>query len=566
MRRRLFATLTLAAGMLFAAPAAALAESITIDGTQTTENFTVSEPDSTITVSGNVTLDGDGNAFTINADTTLVFQDEATLTLTGYDNAFVVNNATLSGGGWNITDGDGMDLFRLKTDGKLSIDDDVTLTGNGTGAATGTAAASRAIVLESGSGQEITLAGDATLAASDFYRGMETGGASGYTISGQSREASIFDFSDNDCGMALSYFDSNATYKNCKLEVSDCLTSGIFMRQDNAALAGLTIDNVWINCVNDVTKFGSDGQADIAIRFHSNDFTIKDSKINIQNAWNTGLWICDGWNANEKNEILNTEITVNHVEDNQGILDMFGGINHRKGITFVPYRLWEISGCTINLTNTGEGGINIASDPQLNRNGSLLPSNWTVTPGMHGGHVVLEDTCVTTSGILGADLGVQAGQWLEIGEGTVIDNGHATDHYTVLCDDLDQGYPVQVPLFGLQFVQYDTSGMSEENKSSDRIKVTGGSFWSTREEGVTYPETDYSFFGQSIPVNADGEELVMVEVTPDQLPSLVSDDGRITVMKAGGGEYDYYLGFTSAEESCYLWIPDGATLQKPDVE
>lgn len=561
MRRRLFATLMLAAGMLFAAPAAALAESITIsEGTAVTTPVVVNES-STITVSGDVVMNGADNAFVINADTTLVFEPGATLRLTGYTNAFVVNNATLSGGGWNITDGDGMDLFRLQSGGKLNVTSSVDLYGAGS-----TNTTSRAIVLESGSGQEVALADGQKLAANGFYRGMETGGASGYTISGQSRETSIFDFSDNDCGMALSYFDSSATYKNCKLEVSDCLTSGIFMRQDNAALAGLTIDNVWINCVNDVTKFGSDGQADIAIRFHSNDFTIKDSKINIQNAWNTGLWICDGWNANEKNEILNTEITVNHVEDNQGILEMFGGINHRKGITFVPYRRWEISGCTISLTNTGEGGINIASDPQLNRNGSILPSSWTVIPGMHGGRVVLEDTCVTTSGILGADLGVQAGQWLEIGEGTVIDNGHATDHYTVLCDDLNQGYPVQVPIFGLQFVQYDTSGMSEENKSSDRIKVTGGSFWSTREEGVTYPETDCSFFGQSIPVNADGEDLVMVEVTPDQLPSLVSDDGRITVMKAGGGEYDYYLGFTSAEESCYLWIPDGATLQKPDVE
>ncbi|WP_072375075.1 hypothetical protein [Thermophilibacter mediterraneus] len=562
MRKRLFATLMLAAGMLFAAPATALADGITMSGEVTGGTVTVDNTSNTITVSGDATMNGTGNAFTINANTTLEFGPGATLALTGYDNAFVVSGATLSGGGWNITDGDGMDLFRLQSGGKLSIDDDVTLTGNGTDAATDTIAASRAIVLESGSGQEVALADGQTLTANGFYRGMETGGASGYTISGQNSETSIFDFSDNDCGMALSYFDSSATYKNCKLEVSDCLTSGIFMRQDNAALAGLTIDGVWINCVNDENL----DQADIAIRFHSNDFTIKDSKINIQNAWNTGLWICDGWNANEKNEILDTEIIVNHVEDNQGILDMFGGINHRKGITFVPYRRWEISGCTISLTNTGEGGINIASDPQLNRNGSILPSSWTVTPGMHGGHVVLEDTRVTTSGILGADLGVQAGQWLEIGEGTVIDNGHASDHYTVLCDDLDQGYPVQVPLFGLQFVQYDTSGMSEENKSSDRIKVTGGSFWSTREEGVTYPGTDYSFFEQSIPVNADGENLVMVEVTPDQLPSLVSDDGRITVMKAGGGEYDYYLGFTSAEESCYLWIPDGATLQKPDVE
>ena len=560
MRKRLFATLMLAAGMLFAAPATALADGITMSGEVTGGTVTVDNTSNTITVSGDATMNGTGNAFTINANTTLEFGPGATLALTGYDNAFVVSGATP---GPPPSTGSAPTATAWTCSGSSRAESSASTTmlplpamgpmpqrirlPQAALSCSKAALARRSLWLT-----DKRLLPTASIVA---WRPVERPAT-------PLVETSIFDFSDNDCGMALSYFDSSATYKNCKLEVSDCLTSGIFMRQDNAALAGLTIDGVWINCVNDENL----DQADIAIRFHSNDFTIKDSKINIQNAWNTGLWICDGWNANEKNEILDTEIIVNHVEDNQGILDMFGGINHRKGITFVPYRRWEISGCTISLTNTGEGGINIASDPQLNRNGSILPPSWTVTPGMHGGRVVLEDTCVTTSGILGADLGVQAGQWLEIGEGTVIDNGHATDHYTVLCDDLDQGYPVQVPLFGLQFVQYDTSGMSEENKSSDRIKVTGGSFWSTREEGVTYPGTDYSFFEQSIPVNADGENLVMVEVTPDQLPSLVSDDGRITVMKAGGGEYDYYLGFTSAEESCYLWIPDGATLQKPDVE
>ena len=551
MRRRLFATLMLAVGMLFASPVAALADGITINGTPTTGSIMVNEDTSTITVSGNAAMSGTGNAFEISSDATLVFQDGATLTLTGYDNAFVVNNATLSGGGWNITDGDGMDLFRLKTNGKLSIDDDVTLTGNGTDAATDTIAASRAIVLESGSGQEVALADGQTLTANGFYRGMETGGASGYTISGQSREASIFDFSDNDCGMALSYFDSSATYKNCKLEVSDCLTSGIFMRQDNAALAGLTIDGVWINCVNDENL----DQEDIAIRFHSNDFTIQNSKIYIENAWNTGLWICDGWNDNTQNEILNTEITVNHVHNKSSLVTLLGA-SHRKGITFVPYRDWLVSGSTITLTDTGDGGINVASDPQIKKNGSIFPSAWTATLGMRGGKVIFQDTGISTSGITGADLGAQVGQWIEIGKNTVINNGNANDHYTILCDNANTGYPVD-SILGTTFVPYEEEILTENDYNPNRVIVTGGSYWSTQRTDIEQGEVN--LYDYSIPSLGE-EKLHMVTVTPEQYASCAAD-GVLTVIKSDGSTYQYEAKNPSSDGNRYIWIPDGATLQ-----
>lgn len=68
--------------------------------------------------------------------------------------------------------------------------------------------------------------------------------------------------------------------------------------QDNAALDGLYIDNVHINCVNDIDL----DKTDISIRFHSNNFGITNSIINIENAWNTGQWICDGWNGGEKED------------------------------------------------------------------------------------------------------------------------------------------------------------------------------------------------------------------------------------------------------------------------
>lgn len=550
MRKRLFATLMLAAGMLFAAPAAALADGITMNGAPTTGSITVDEDTNTITVSGNATMSGTGNAFEISSDATLVFQDEATLTLTGYDNAFVVNNATLSGGGWNITDDSGMDLFRLKTSGKLNVTSSVDLNGAGT-----TVAESRAIVLESGSGQEVALADEQTLTANGFYRGMETGGASGYTISGQSREASIFDFSDNDCGMALSYFDSSATYENCKLEVSDCLTSGIFMRQDNAALAGLTIDNVWINCVNDVTKFGSDGQTDIAIRFHSNDFTIKDTKINIQNAWNTGLWICDGWNANQQNEILNTEISVKTVRTHNTI-ELYGNADRRKAITFVPYRPWVIDGCTITMQGSEDelmqGGMNIASDIQV----SL--SSFKARANMFGGTIKLQNTSVNTAFIEGADIGTQVGQFLEIGPNVVISNDHngATweghKHYTALCDNVGNGFRVQV-LGQYVSIPYDTSNLTPEQGAHGRIKVYGGSMWSLQE-------TDHDYHGEvlyeeSIPVNCAGESLTMFEVDADAFADYANEDGSISLLDNSGNRYDYGVSTPSPDSYRYIWAP-----------
>ena len=552
MRKRLFATLMLAAGMLFAAPAAALADGITMNGAATGGTVTVDDAANTITVSGNATMNGTGDAFEISSDATLVFQDGATLTLTGYDNAFVVSNATLSGGGWNITDGDGMDLFRLKTGGKLNVTSSVDLNG-----ADSTNTTSRAIVLEGNNteGQEVNLSANSTLAANGFYRGMETGGASGYTISGQNSETSIFDFSDNDCGMALSYFDSNVTYKNCKLEVSDCLTSGIFMRQDNAALDGLLIDGVWINCVNDVTKFGSDGQADIAIRFHSNDFTIKDTKINIQNAWNTGLWICDGWNTNEKNEILDTEISVKTVRTHNTI-ELYGNADRRKAVTFVPYRPWVIDGCTITMQGSEDelmqGGMNIASDIQV----SL--SSFKARANMFGGTIKLQNTSVNTAFIEGADIGTQVGQFLEIGPNVVISNDHndATweghKHYTALCDNVENGFRVQV-LGQYVSIPYDTTNLTTAQGAPGRIKVYGGSMWSLQE-------TDHDYHGEvlyeeSIPVNCAGESLTMFQVDGDAFADYANEDGSISLLDNSGNWYDYGVSTPSPDSHRYIWAP-----------
>ena len=531
----------LVGAMLTTAGAADEQVTVNVDGSQTT--YTVSTP-TKLVVSGDVTLTGTGNAFTINADTTLEFAEGASLTLTGYDNGFVVENATLSGGGWVINDGDGMDLFRLKNSGELNITGNVDLNGHGN-----TDTTSRAIVLPgSSSGQEVALAANTTLSANNFYRGVETGGASTYTISGMDMNTSVFDFSDNDCGMFISYFDSNVYFTQCKLEVSNCTNRGIFMRQDNAALDGLYISRVDINCVND----DDFEQGDIAIRFHSNEFAITDSVINIKNAWNTGLWICDGWNVGEK-EISGTTINVDNVFPKS---ELYSGANRRKAITLVPVGEWLIDDCTITMNGTSEndmeGGINIASDIQINR------SSLTAKPTIVGGKIKIENTEINTAYINGADVGVQVGQFLEIGKNVVIENDHNNadwkEHFTVLCDDYNNGYPGQILGISIK-LNYDVSSLTDAQKSPDRLIVSGGSYWSTRDENLKYlGRNDCLFFDESVPVNENGDDLTMFTITPGAYAAYVEND-VIELFDSDGMPYNYEAKTASADDNRYIWAP-----------
>lgn len=500
----------------------------------------------TITVDGNVTLTGTGDAFTINADTTLVFEPGATLTLSGYDNAFVVSNATVSGGGWVINDGDGMDLFRLKTGGKLNITGNVDLNGYNKDAT------SRAIVLESGSGQTVTLVEGTTLAANEFYRGVETGAAQDYYIQGAD-QTSVFDFSNNNCGMALSYFDSDAHFEDCTLEVSNCDASGIFMRQDNAALDGLYIDSVNINCVNDIDL----DQTDIAIRFHSNNFAITDSIINIENAWNTGLWIYDGWNANEQNEITGTTITVKNVLP--GSDSLYGAAVRKKAITFVPYRDWLIKDCAITMegesnTQQLDAGINIGNDMQIQRSGLTF----TAKPNMYGGTIKLQDTTIETANISTADIGVQIGQFLEIGQNVVINNDYDAENgwsgaarYAVICDTVDAKFSAQI--LGMTInIDYNTTGMSEDTKADKRVKTVGGSYYSEPSESITV--FGKNVYDSSLPINASGDVLTMFEVTPGAYETYVVN-GLIELRDSEGHPYDYIAESACKDGNRYIWAP-----------
>ena len=96
---------------------------ITVTTTDTSVNYEVptTAEDATITISGAVTLTGTGDAFTINADTTLVFEDGASLTLSGYTNGFVVKDATVTSEDMAITAATQMDVFRLRNAGELSL-------------------------------------------------------------------------------------------------------------------------------------------------------------------------------------------------------------------------------------------------------------------------------------------------------------------------------------------------------------------------------------------------------------------------------------------------------------
>lgn len=518
----------------------------TLELTEDTTDFSyVVEAPTTITVDGNVTLTGEGDAFTINADTTLVFEDGASLTLSGYTNGFVVSNALVESGNMTITATSTMDVFRLKTNGKLELSGSSTITGSGK---TGTT--NRALVLESGEGQAITLTESATLTATNFYRGLETGGAKHYTISGAGMDSSEFDFSDNNCGMALSYFDSDAHFEDCTLEVSNCDASGIFMRQDNAALDGLYIDNVKINCVNDPDL----NQEDIAIRFHSNNFAITNSIINIENAWNTGMWIFDGWNENEQNKIIGTDITVKNVmPKSDGAL--YGNALRSKAITVVPYREWLIKDCNITMEGTEDststqGGLNIANDTQISVNGI----NITAKPNMYGGTIVLEGTEITSRNLKYAEIGVQIGQFVKVGQNVVIENDHSdsdwTPHFTILCDTVDAKFPVQILGTTLR-VSYNTSGMTTATMADDRVVTTGGNYWSSNDENLeVYGIRPYNY---SLPNNGSGDELTMFAVTPAQYAAYFDESGSISLMDSTGTSYDYTAQNASSDGNRYIW-------------
>ena len=124
-------------------------------------NYTVpaGTANATITISGAVTLTGTGDAFTINADTTLVFEDNASLTLSGYTNGFVVKDATVTSEDMAITAATQMDVFRLRNAGELSLSGNNSIQGSGKEGTT-----NRAIVLEGGGAQyqAVTLAANST--------------------------------------------------------------------------------------------------------------------------------------------------------------------------------------------------------------------------------------------------------------------------------------------------------------------------------------------------------------------------------------------------------------------
>lgn len=571
MKKRLFSallSLCLAASLfpigVLAAEGDAATEKATVNVTAGTTNYTTTGPTKFL-VSGAVTLSGSGDAFTITQDSELVFETGASLTLIGYTNGFVVQGAVLSGSGWVIHDGDGMDLIRLKTDGQLDITGDVDLNGYSK-----TESTSRGIILEStaaNGGQQITLAANTTLSANNFYRGLESGGAKDYTVSGAGMDSSTFDFSNNNCGMALSYFDQNATFENCKLEVSNCDASGIFMRQDNAALDGLYLTQVNINCVNSIDL----NQSDIAIRFHSNNFEITDCVINIENAWNTGLWIFDGWNANSQNEIIGTDITVKNVMG-RADTELYGTLLRSKAITVVPYRDWLISDCTITMEGTADenstqGGLNIANDTQIIRQGLSV----TAKPNMCGGTIVLEDTEIYTNNLKQADIGVQVGQFVEVKQDVVIDNDHDTgnwnEHFTILCDSVYEKFPVRLGSFMLR-VSYDTANMSEAQMTDDRVVTTGGSYWSSDRTDLQV--AGISAYAYSLPINASGDTLTLFSVTPTQYDDYFDATGTISLADSNGNAYNYTAKSASPDGNRYIWayaatvtFSNGETIKVP---
>lgn len=509
----------------------------------TGEMHGVTIENNTITVSGAATMTGSGtgDAFTINADTTLVFEEGATLTLTGYTNGFVVNGATLSGGGWAITDGDGMDLIRLKTGGKLNITGDVDLNGYDK-----TNTTSRGIVLQSteaNGGQQITLAANTTLYANNFYRGLETGGAKDYTISGAGMDSSTFDFQNNTVGMALSYFDENANYEDCKLEVSNCVENGIFMRQDNAAIWGLNFDGVNINCVNNTDTSG------IAIRFHAGPFRFDNSIMTIDGSTTTGLWIYDGWDATRTGSgISNSTITVKDVTGN--VIQKNG-----KAITMAICHDWTIDGSAINIDNCGYAGINLSNDTQVSRSGL----NYTAVPRMVGGKLIITDSDVHSSNMMNispssnsasALFTVQVGQFLKFGDNMTAYNDDP-ERPIVMCAKGSDPYPYFVANIFYREVPYNLSGLDESLNTDLRFSMTGGS---SKDLATNNDAID-----RNKPVNESGAVLSMIVLSETEYNNLKNADGSLTVSVNGESDI-YHVDRAADDDSRYIWVPEGATI------
>lgn len=509
----------------------------TVSVTSTTTNYEISTP-TKLVVSGNVALNGTGNAFTITADTELVFEENASLTLSGYTNGFVVAGATLTSEDMNITASTQMDVFRLQTGGKLTLSGDNSITGSEKAGTT-----NRALVLESGENQAITLAENGTLTASNFYRGLETGGAKHYTVSGAGMDKSTFDFQNNTVGMALSYFDVDANYEDCKLDVSNCTENGIFMRQDNAAIWGLNFDDVNIHCVNSTVTTG------IAIRFHAGPFRFDNSVMTIDGSTTTGLWIYDGWDSTRTDSgISNSTITVKNVAGNA--LQKNG-----KAITFAICHDWTIDGSTINVDNCGYAGINLSNDSQVTRSGL----KYTAKPKMVGGKLIVTDSVVHSSNMEAIDTSnrngsalftVQVGQFLKFGDNVTAYND-ASERPIVMCAKVADPYPHFaggiIPISATN----DLSSLAENLKGDLRFTMTGGSSkdLATDSQAVT----------RNKPVNEEGTALSMVTLTEAEYNNQKNTDGSITVT-VNDTSYNYYVKRAADDGVRYIWVPEGAVI------
>ena len=502
-------------------------------------NYSVNTP-TTITVKEDVTLTGTGDAFTINADTTLVFEDGASLTLSGYTNGFVVENATVISANMDINAASQMDVFRLRNAGELSLSGNNSIQGSSKEGTT-----NRAIVLEGGGAQyqAVTLAANSTLAAINFYRAVETGGAKHYTISGADMDSSTFNFQNNTVGMALSYFDEDANYKDCKLDVSNCDENGIFMRQDNAATWGLYFDGVNIHCVNNTPTSG------IAIRFHAGPFRFDNSVMTIDGSTTTGLWIYDGWDATRTGSgISNSTITVKNVPSS---LFQANG----KAITMAICHNWTIDGSTINVDNCGYAGINLSNDSQISRSGF----SYTAKPRMVGGTLTVTDSVVHSSNMEEIDTDnrngsalftVQVGQFLEFGDDVTAYNDD-NDRPIVMCAKGTDPYPYFIGGIIPTGATNDLSDLDADLNTDLRFTMTGGS------------SKDLATAGEAVernkPVDENGTVLSMVPLTEAEYSNLKNTDGTLTIT-VGEESYTYHVSRAADDGNRYIWVPDGAVI------
>ena len=98
-------------------------------------------------------------------------------------------------------------------------------------------------------------------------------------------------------------------------------------------------------------------------------------------------------------------------------------------------------------------------------------------------------------------------------------------------------------------IDYNTDSMSEDKKIDKRVKVYGGSFYSTPN---VIPVFGNNVHDSSLPVNCVGDNLTMFTVAPTAFATY-AENNAITLKDSAGQEYSYKVEKVSSDNNRYIW-------------